>query len=279
MADRGVRSDPELVRSDFYRNLSKAAFSHGRMGFFYQPVVEMLISRLDLPSEPVVVDLGCRSGFLAKGLTTHFSDLRVIGVDGVVGMVRAARDQSVRSSRFTPLVAPLDHLPLPDDSVELVISALSISQQNLVTTLREVKRVVAPGGQFMAAFVGRRTLGELASAWNTADDSGHIHPFSDLEEVGDEMVGAGFINSVVDRDRWQIEYSELETLFLDLRSLGETNVLTRRRRTLTGKGRFNRMRSALEQTRRPDGKIPISLEVIYAFGQLPHSHQVGVEHP
>jgi len=168
-------------------------------------------------------------------------------------------------------------LPLADNSVDLVVSALSICHHSLTSALKEVERVIAPGGQFLAAFVARGTVGELASAWSRVDDCSHIHPFSGLEEVGDALVEAGFVNSVADRAHWKVEYSELETLFSDLRALGETNVLTQRRRTLTGKRRFDRLRSALELSRGSDGKIPISLEVIYAFGQLPPSRPVEFE--
>ena len=270
-------SESELVRSHFCQNLSKAAHSHRRMGFFYQPVVEALISRIDHPPGEMVVDLGCRSGWMSKGVISHFPDARVVGVEGVVEMLRVARDENFESGRFTPLAALPQQLPLADNSVDLVVSALSICHHSLTSALKEVERVIAPGGQFLAAFVARGTVGELASAWSRVDDCSHIHPFSGLEEVGDALVEAGFVNSVADRAHWKVEYSELETLFSDLRALGETNVLTQRRRTLTGKRRFDRLRSALELSRGSDGKIPISLEVIYAFGQLPPSRPVEFE--
>jgi hypothetical protein len=47
------------------------------MGFFYSPVVEALISRIDHPSGEMVVDLGCRSGGCPKADKAIF-DVRVV---------------------------------------------------------------------------------------------------------------------------------------------------------------------------------------------------------
>jgi malonyl-CoA O-methyltransferase len=55
----------------------------------------------------------------------------------------------------------------------------------------------------------------------------------------------------------------------ELRTLGATNAMVDRRRSLTGRQRFARAAQAYEQLREPGGQLPATWEVVYAHAWGP----------
>jgi malonyl-CoA O-methyltransferase len=67
---------------------------------------------------------------------------------------------------------------------------------------------------------------------------------------------------VLDVDYLTVRYRNVDDLFADLTRCGARNSLQRRRRTLTGKGRFDLMKRALAERSR-EGSLPLSVELVY----------------
>jgi malonyl-CoA O-methyltransferase len=68
---------------------------------------------------------------------------------------------------------------------------------------------------------------------------------------------------VLDRDELVLRHEDLGGLMRELRTLGATNALSTRRRSLTGRARFARAAQAYEPLRR-EGRLPATWEVISA---------------
>ncbi len=103
----------------------------------------------------VVVDLGCGGGldvFLAAAKVGPTG--RAIGIDMTPEMIERARQNAAKGADGKPIanvefhLATIDHLPLPDASVDCIISNCVI---NLVpdkrAVFRDVARVLKPGGR------------------------------------------------------------------------------------------------------------------------------------
>ena len=73
-----------------------------------------------------------------------------------------------------------------------------------------------------------------------------------------------------------VEYRELNRLMADLRSGGVGNSCFGRRRTLTGKHRWEAMRAAYERHRQANGTLPASVEVSYVHAWAPEATDVVV---
>ncbi len=111
------------------------------------------IHRIALDSVPKgltpedILDIGCGTGRLLRMAGARWPAARLTGVDAAEGMVKEAR-------RLTPQaqfhVSMAEALPLPDESVDVVLSTASFHHwQDQLQALRQVRRVLRPGGVFV----------------------------------------------------------------------------------------------------------------------------------
>ena len=122
----------------------------------------------------------------------------------------------------------------------------------------------------MVSCFGPDTFKELRTAFATVDAAPHALPFVDMHDFGDMLVNVGLSTPVMDMENITVTYASVEKLLADVRAWGG-NPLTTRRRGLFGKQAWQRVTQTLGQLRRPDGKIPLTFEIIYghAFRPVP----------
>jgi malonyl-CoA O-methyltransferase len=126
------------------------------------------------------------------------------------------------------------------------------------------RRVLKPDGLLLVTTFGRQTLMELHEAFAAADEAPHVSPFIDIAGFGDSLIAAGFRDPVLDRDVFRLGHDDLASIMRELRTLGATNAMHARRRALTGRARFARAAAAYDEMRMPDGRLPVTWEVVYA---------------
>src|SRR5204862_6185479 len=141
------------------------------------------------------------------------------------------------------IVADAEALPLREDSLDLVVSALALQFVNdLPGTFVQVRRALKPDGLFLAALIGGDSLIELRQAFAAAEAeleqgaSPHIAPFADVRAIGMLLQRAGFALPVADVERLSVRYQTPFALMQDLRRMGATNPLAERRRTPLRRG-------------------------------------------
>jgi SAM-dependent methyltransferase len=111
-----------------------------------QPVVPGLFARY---SAGLALDAACGTGRHAAYLSSLGHD--VIGIDCTPEMLDVARAK-VPSARFE--TADLTELPLPEDAVDLAVCTLALTHfPDLVTPMKELARVVRPGGHVVISDV------------------------------------------------------------------------------------------------------------------------------
>lgn len=193
-------------------------------------------------------------------------------------------DTWVRTGNLTDapsLITDDEWLPFADESFDLVTSVLSLHAVNdLPGTLVQIRRVLKPDGLFMAAMFGGETLKELRVAFAAAEEttlggaSPRVAPFADVRDVGGLLQRAGFALPVADVERTIIRYRELPRLFADLRAIGETNVLTDRRKQALSKRTLAALFQEYE-TRFGDSekRLPATFEIVFLTGWAPHESQ------
>ena len=121
-------------------------------GRIHRPVVDAVCSGRVLPRR--VVDLGCGTGRLLESLLPRLPGAELVGVDPAEGMIAVARTRFAAEPRVRLEVATADHLPLADASVDVATTTMSFHHwEEQGTALREVVRVLAPGGRFLLADV------------------------------------------------------------------------------------------------------------------------------
>lgn len=242
-----------------------------------------------------VLDAGCGDGPDIYTLQQRFAEARILGLDASFGMLSAAQDQqqAAQSSvnrllkKWLPiksnglesdlLCGDFAALPLARDAVDLVWSNLALHwhpQPDRV--FAEWRRVLRVDGLLMFSCFGPDTFKELRGAFAAVDDAPHILPFVDMHDFGDMLVNVGFSTPVMDMETITVTYDTIEKLLADAKACGG-NPLATRSRALLGRAAWQRLVDTLEATRRADGKLPLTFEIIYghAFRPAPRKTASG----
>ena len=285
----GSPIDLRLVRK-FFASPSRSAESD----FLRREVANRMNERLALMKiEPRrLLDAGCGEGSDLLMLQDRFVDAHIVGVDASARMLAAASDKQLAAlsslnrilkkivpgragaalgTKTSLICADFAHLPLGHNAVDLLWSNLALHwhpQPALV--FAEWKRILRVDGLLMFSCFGPDTFRELRTAFAAADDAPHVLPFVDMHDFGDMLVDTGFSTPVMDMEIITVTYECTSKLLADVRAWGG-NPLMSKRRGLFGKSAWQRVIRTLDQLRRPDGKIPLSFEIIYghAFRPIP----------
>jgi malonyl-CoA O-methyltransferase len=83
-----------------------------------------------------------------------------------------------------------------------------------------------------------------------------------MHQIGDMLVANGFSDPVLDSDEYTLTYSNVEKLFLDIKSIGATSSNALQMRGLRGRNYFKRMATEYEKYKK-SGLLPATYEVIY----------------
>lgn len=139
----------------------------------HRPVVEAICSSRTMPRR--VVDAGCGTGRLLEALLLRVPEAELIGVDPAEGMIAVAGRRFATEPCVRLEVGTAEHLPLADASVDVVTTTMSFhhwEQQD--AALREVVRVLAPGGRLLLADVlGIGFFGRLMRATGGRHGTGY----------------------------------------------------------------------------------------------------------
>lgn len=224
---------------------------------------------------PVAVDLGARTGAFADALGA--SDAR----EKVDLLIEADLSGAMLGRRGVSVVADEERLPFAPDSLDLIVSTLSLHWTNdLIGALVQARLALKPDGLFIGAFFGGATLTELRQSLLSAEAelSGgaamRVSPFADASDGGSLLQRAGFALPVTDVDRVTVRYAHPVELLRDLRAMGETNVLMERSRTpLTRRVLARALELYAERFTESDGRVRATFEIITVTGWSPHESQ------
>ena len=245
-------------------------------------VAERLMEHL----EPVrvsprrVLDAGSGTGFASARLAARFRQARIFALDVSEAMLRLGRRRAPRwFSRHRFVCADLHRLPLADASIDLVASNLALPYcESPVAALRELHRVLRPGGLLAFSTFGPDTLLELREAWAAVDGYVHVHAFADMHDIGDALVSEGFADVVMDVERLTLHFASVDELLGELRVWGGGNAARGRARGLTGAGRLRELARAYERLR-VDAGLPASYELVFGHAWSRAAGRVEVAPP
>lgn len=116
----------------------------------HRPVGEQAIALMSIRSDARVLDVGCGSGWATRLMAEKAPHGRVAGIDIADEMIRLARETSVSFSHLEFRVASAEKLPFSDREFTHAFSMESLYYYaDLPGALREIRRVLAPGGLFV----------------------------------------------------------------------------------------------------------------------------------
>lgn len=255
--------------------------------FIRREIATRMLERLQLvrldPKQ--VLDAGCGRGADLHALQTHYPRAQLIGIDANTPSAATKSLQQTFSSWFSLSKKKVNlingdfcRLPLADQSLDLIWSNLALHwHPEPDQVFKEWRRVLNVDGLLMFSCFGPDSLKEIRHAFEGVDQTPHTLPFVDMHDFGDMLIHAGFATPVMDMEIITLTYATVTQLLAEVRALGG-NPLQTRRRGLMGKTAWQTMCDKLEQSRNAEGRIPLTLEIIYghAFKPVAKQHAPGV---
>jgi malonyl-CoA O-methyltransferase len=256
------------------RAFRRAARGLPASGFLYAEIRARLLERLELVrlSPEVVLDLGCGKSEAGAALATRFPRARIVAID----LVPVDTGPGIAGDASF-ICADATRLPLPTASTDLAFSSLMLPWCAPEAVFSEVRRVLRFPALFSFATFGPDTFRELRAAWAAVDRLSHVQDFEDMHNLGDALVRSGFAEPVVDSETLTVTYDNVSRLAAELQAMGASNLAAGRSRSLTGRRAWARMAAAYEGLRRPDGRLPLTIEVIYGQAWAPEPRGAGSE--
>jgi len=253
------------------RRFERAAATYAGASRLEAEIGARMLERLDYVKVAPrrALDAGCGPGRWARALGERYAKAEVIALDYSLAMLRAAGGRGLLGRLFGgaehPLCADFERLPLAPASVGLVWSNMALHwAAEPAAALREFHRVLAVEGLLMFSTLGPDTLAGLRAAAGDA----RVHRFTDMHDIGDLLVEAGFAAPVMDMERVTLVYADGAALLADLRASGQTCALAGRARGLAGR----RFRAALDAglaAQRREGRLAMAYEVVYGHAWKP----------
>jgi malonyl-CoA O-methyltransferase len=259
--------------------------------FLRREIAARMFERLELirVAPEAIIDAGCGEGADFAVLHQRFPQARLIGIDGSQAMIgeaaaRQHRTQSAMNRLLARLLprgaggggsaAPLllcgdfARLPLPSTSAGLLWSNLALHwHPRPHEVFAEWRRVLGDEGLLMFSCFGPDTFRELRHARQLARTP-QVLPFVDMHDFGDMLVDAGFATPVMDMEMLTLTYDTADKMLADVRALGGNPLATRSRGLATRTAR-DATCQALEAGRNAEGKLTLSIEVIYGHAFRP----------
>lgn len=260
----------ELDKKKLRTKFDRAAESYDRNAVLQNEVAERLLQRLDyirrLPQ--TVIDIGSGTGICTQALAKRYNKADVFGVDLSMAMCQVAKKKNSWRRKSQYCCAEAERLPVANDSIDLIVSNLTLQWCRHKKVLQECYRVLRPGGLLMFTSFGPDTLHELRAAWRQVDDQVHVHEFIDMHHLGDELVQCRFADPVMDMEKITLTYDKVSALLRDLKMIGATNAHLSSNKGLTGRNRFDRFQTAYASMFNDD-RISATYEIVYGHAWVP----------
>jgi len=212
-----------------------------------------LMPWLPKKSALTVLDLGSGTGFFTDVLASSYD--QVIGLDFSKKMLEFAK--SCRNENIIWLEADAHKVPLQNESVDFIYSNLVLQWcQPLDMAIKEMLRVLKPGGTIVFTTLVDGTLHELKSSWRKVDDDQHVIDFKTEEQL-EQYFNTSHSNIVAHKCQdVTLDYQNVIHLARELKGLGANHLPKKKNRGLSGKDKWFAMTEHYKDFLEPNNIYP-----------------------
>ncbi len=216
-------SDRSVVQNQYATaaRLNTRISIHEKYSRNKQPFGEWIVSHYDLQPGERVLELGCGTGSMWQGVPLP-EGCRVTLTDLSEGMLETARCNTGHLNAHYAVVDAMD-IPYPMAAFDVVIANMMLYHvPDIPQALKEIRRVLKPGGRFFAATFGENGVVEAVSDMlQLPIDANKRFTLQN----GGEQLGSVFAQ-VERRDRADtLDVTELDDLIAYLRSMQQMTAL------------------------------------------------------
>jgi malonyl-CoA O-methyltransferase len=259
--------NPALDAAQARRAFERAAPTYAAASALEAEIGQRMLARLEYVrlAPRRILDAGAGPAREAGALLARYPGATLVTLDASLAMLRLGRRPRgwrhwLRPAvRSLALAADFACMPLAAGRVDLLWSNMALHWAvDQTAVLREFARVLAPNGLLMFSTLGPDTLKEL----RLAAGPDRVHRFTDMHDIGDALVSAGFAAPVMDAELVTLTYADAAGLFSDLRRSGQTSARSDRARGLHGRRFFEQLRAKIA-AQAGGGRIAATFEVVY----------------
>jgi NADH dehydrogenase [ubiquinone] 1 alpha subcomplex assembly factor 5 len=184
--------------------------------------------------------LDCKRNFdntLEIGALDGFIGRKILNLKKSENLVQTDFSSKLAIKNDLDLVMDDENLCFKEQSFDLIINNLNFHFINDVAkNLISTKKLLKESGLFIGSFFGEENLKELKQVFFKTEEkiygqiSPRISPNIDIKSAGMLLQKAGFRDVVCEKHSFKVSYSSLRKLFLDLKNMGQANVLKERSR-------------------------------------------------
>lgn len=211
-----------------------------------------------------MLDGGCGTGYLAELLRSCDIPFNVSALDSAPGMCAQAARRELRDHAYRVACGDLEAMPFASNVFDIVISSLTMQWIfPRLDALSEFYRTLKPGGYAVITTFGPMTLQELRWAFGEVDDAPHVSEFAAPDAIAEWAKDGGFTIENIRTEFRVVNYESVRKLMAEIRAIGASNKLESRRKSLTGRKRFQQMEEIYKEAYETERGIPASWEVLY----------------
>lgn len=219
-----------------------------------------------------VLDVGSGTGFLTSMAARRWPDAQLIGCD-LSHAMNCVSSEKFSTAQYSFVTGDAEELPFAEGSFDLVTSNLAYQWVNsFPKAFKEVMRVLRPGGEFIFATFGRRTLQELRESYEDACNAlgeaepDHFHLFPAVHQLGDGLAKIGFENALVSVDRIKEYHPGPRELMRSLKNIGAGNAVSTGSARKSSKKFFRLMEETYRDKFSHGDDIYATYEILFAKG-------------
>ncbi len=245
--------------------------------FVLDEIAQRMIERLQYiritPTK--ILDMGCGPGLRVEALQNLYPKASYLGIDSCETFIQEAQSKYTArgldilwkkfNAQKTPefLLKDMGTTELAPESAEMIWSNLALHwHPSPEQVMLEWRRLLKVGGLCMFSCFGPHTFIELREAVARAGIQTAMMPFVDMHDFGDIMLENGFVDPVMDQEMITLTYKTPEKLLADVYQLGG-NPSIGRMGGLRGRQWYQKLLSGIEQGRKADGLLHLTLEIAY----------------
>jgi malonyl-CoA O-methyltransferase len=179
--------------------------------------------------------------------------------------------------RWRREVPPIDQEALPARAGQLLWANMMLhAVPDPEALMKRWRRALDVDGFLMFSTLGPDSLAGLRALYRDAGWGVPHAAFTDMHDLGDMLVAAGFADPVMDQERLTLTWATPELLLGELRTLGANADPARFAGLRTPRWR-TRLQDALRERAGTDGRIALEFELVYghAFNPLPRAKMAG----
>jgi malonyl-CoA O-methyltransferase len=229
-----------------------------------------------------VIDWWAHAGASHTLLAQAYPNAHLLRVEAEATVPASERDGARwwSARRWRRDVPPIAEAALPAGAGQLLWANMMLhAVPDPEVLMQSWRRALSVDGFLMFSTLGPGTLVALRALYRDAGWGAPHAAFTDMHDLGDMLVAAGFADPVMDQESVTLTWATPEALLGELRTLGGNADPARFKGLRTPRWR-SRLVDALRVRAGADGRIALDFELVYghAFKPPPRAKMVGETH-